>query len=48
MLGPLSPTTNGGAPEQAIAALISFCLRAIGATPTIEDTNETEPSHVDA
>ena len=48
MLGPLSPTTNGGAPEQAIAALISFCLRAIGAAPTIEDTNETEPSHVDA
>jgi AcrR family transcriptional regulator len=47
MLGPLSPTTNGGDPEQAIAALISFCLRAIGATPTIEDTNETEPSHVD-
>ena len=47
MLGPLSPTTNGGDPEQAIAALISFCRRAIGAAPTIEDTNETEPSHVD-
>jgi AcrR family transcriptional regulator len=46
MLGPLSPTTNGGDPEQAIAVLISFCGRAIGAAPTIEH-NETESSHVD-
>jgi Tetracyclin repressor-like, C-terminal domain len=49
MLGPLSPTTNGGDPEPAIASLISFCTRAIGAAPPrSEDTNETEPSHVDA
>ena len=49
MLGPLSPTTNGGDPEPAIASLISFCTRAIGAAPPrSEDTNETEPIHVDA
>lgn len=30
MLGPLSPTTNGGDPEALIASLISFCTRAIG------------------
>jgi AcrR family transcriptional regulator len=30
MLGPLSPTTNGGDPETLIASLINFCTRAIG------------------
>ena len=30
MLGPLSPTTNGGDPEALIASLIIFCTRAIG------------------
>jgi AcrR family transcriptional regulator len=30
MLGPLSPTTNGGDPEALIASLINFCTRAIG------------------
>jgi AcrR family transcriptional regulator len=30
MLGPLSPTTNGGDPEALIASLIDFCTRAIG------------------
>jgi AcrR family transcriptional regulator len=39
MVGPLSPTANGGDPEAAIASLVSFCTRAIG-------TKET--AHVDA
>jgi AcrR family transcriptional regulator len=30
MLGPLSPTSNGGDPEELIASLIEFCTRAIG------------------
>jgi AcrR family transcriptional regulator len=30
MLGPLSPTENGGDPEALIASLINFCTRAIG------------------
>jgi AcrR family transcriptional regulator len=30
MLGPLSPTSNGGDPDDAIASLIDFCTRAIG------------------
>jgi AcrR family transcriptional regulator len=30
MLGPLSPTDNGGDPEALIASLINFCTRAIG------------------
>jgi AcrR family transcriptional regulator len=30
MLGPLSPTSNGGDPEALIASLIDFCTRAIG------------------
>jgi AcrR family transcriptional regulator len=30
MLGPLSPTANGGDPEALIASLIDFCTRAIG------------------
>jgi len=37
MLGPLSPTANGGDPELLIASLIEFCTRAIG----------EEPAHVD-
>jgi len=37
MLGPLSPTANGGDPEALIASLIAFCTRAIG----------EEPAHVD-
>src|SRR5215204_2405177 len=37
MVGPLSPTTNGGDPEALIASLINFCTRAIG----------EEPAHVD-
>src|SRR3954452_23867696 len=37
MLGPLSPTTNGGDPEDLSASLIEFCIRAIG----------EEPAHVD-
>jgi AcrR family transcriptional regulator len=37
MLGPLSPTANGGDPEALIASLINFCTRAIG----------EEPGHVD-
>ncbi|MBM3666489.1 MAG: TetR/AcrR family transcriptional regulator [Actinobacteria bacterium] len=38
MVGPLSPTANGGDPEAAIAPLVNFCQRAIG----------TEPAHVHA
>ncbi len=30
MLGPLSPTANGGDPELLIASLTSFCTRSIG------------------
>jgi AcrR family transcriptional regulator len=49
MIGPLSPTANGGDPEATIAALISFCIRAIGADPrSVAHINETEPTHVDA
>jgi AcrR family transcriptional regulator len=33
MLGPLSPTANGGDPEALIASLINFCIRAIGEEP---------------
>jgi AcrR family transcriptional regulator len=33
MLGPLSPTTNGGDPEALIVSLITFCTRAIGEEP---------------
>jgi AcrR family transcriptional regulator len=33
MLGPLSPTANGGDPEALIASLINFCTRAIGEEP---------------
>jgi AcrR family transcriptional regulator len=33
MLGPLSPTANGGDPEALIASLINFCTRAIGKEP---------------
>jgi AcrR family transcriptional regulator len=37
MVGPLSPTDNGGSPDALIASLINFCTRAIG----------EEPAHVD-
>jgi AcrR family transcriptional regulator len=37
MVGPLSPTSNGGDPDAVIASLINFCTRAIG----------EEPAHVD-
>jgi AcrR family transcriptional regulator len=37
MVGPLSPTANGGDPDALIASLINFCTRAIG----------EEPAHVD-
>jgi AcrR family transcriptional regulator len=30
MLGPLSPSANGGDPDALIASLINFCTRAIG------------------
>lgn len=30
MIGPLSPTSNGGDPDELIASLIDFCTRAIG------------------
>jgi AcrR family transcriptional regulator len=33
MLGPLSPTANGGDPEALIASLIQFCTRSIGEEP---------------
>jgi AcrR family transcriptional regulator len=34
LVGPLSPTANGGDPEQMIASLVNFCIRAIGEEPT--------------
>jgi AcrR family transcriptional regulator len=37
MVGPLSPTSNGGTPDAVITSLINFCTRAIG----------EEPAHVD-
>lgn len=33
LVGPLSPTANGGDPEAMIASLINFCTRAIGEEP---------------
>jgi AcrR family transcriptional regulator len=33
LVGPLSPASNGGDPEAAIASLVSFCTRAIGMEP---------------
>ena len=42
LVGPLSPTANGGDPEQMIASLVNFCTRAIGAgrtSPTKESLN---------
>ena len=38
LVGPLSPSANGGDPEAAIASLVNFCTRAIG----------MEPAHVNA
>jgi AcrR family transcriptional regulator len=37
MLGPLSPTANGGDPDTLIASLINFCTRAIGEEPSYVD-----------
>jgi hypothetical protein len=34
MVGPLSPTSNGGDPDAVIASLINFCTRAIGEEPS--------------
>ena len=33
LVGPLSPSANGGDPEAAIASLVAFCTRAIGMEP---------------
>jgi AcrR family transcriptional regulator len=33
MIGPLSPTSNGGDPDAVVASLINFCTRAIGEEP---------------
>jgi AcrR family transcriptional regulator len=33
MVGPLSPTSNGGDPQAVIASMITFCTRAIGEEP---------------
>jgi AcrR family transcriptional regulator len=35
LVGPLSPAANGGDPEAVIAALIDFCMRAIGKEPAL-------------
>ena len=35
LVGPLSPTANGGDPEAVIASLVSFCMRAIGKEPAL-------------
>jgi AcrR family transcriptional regulator len=42
MVGPLSPTANGGDPEALIASLSNFCARAIGNVP------DKETAHVNA
>jgi AcrR family transcriptional regulator len=42
MVGPLSPTANGGDPEALIASLSNFCARAIGNAP------DKETAHVNA
>lgn len=34
LVGPLSPTANGGDPEASIASLVNFCTRAIGMEPS--------------
>jgi AcrR family transcriptional regulator len=33
MVGPLSPTANGGEGEATVAAIVNFCVRAIGKEP---------------
>jgi AcrR family transcriptional regulator len=38
MLGPLSPTANGGDPDALIASLINFCTRALGEEHARVDT----------
>src|SRR5262245_39603277 len=38
LVGPLSPTANGGDPEAAIDPLVSFCTRAIGMEPAHVNT----------
>jgi AcrR family transcriptional regulator len=49
LVGPLSPTAEGGDPEAAIAALVSFCIRAIGAGPVdATQPNRMENAHVNA
>jgi AcrR family transcriptional regulator len=47
MVGPLSPTANGGDPEAVIASLIDFCTRAIGTAAERTTIEEREPAHVD-
>src|ERR1700754_1714657 len=37
MVGPLSPTANGGDPDALIASLINLCTRAIGEEPADVD-----------
>lgn len=45
LVGPLSPTANGGDPELMIASLVDFCTRATGAGRA---TEIEEPAHVNA
>ena len=37
LVGPLSPTANGGDPDSVVTALIEFCMRAIGKEPALVD-----------
>ena len=43
LVGPLSPTANGGDPESMIASLVDYCTRAIGAG---RPTQTKEPTRV--
>jgi AcrR family transcriptional regulator len=47
LVGPLSPTANGGDPEPMVNSLVDFCIRAIG-TNTLKATQrqKTEGPHV--
>jgi AcrR family transcriptional regulator len=45
LVGPLSPTANGGDPQEMISSLTDFCTRAIGAG---QSAGTKEPAHVNA
>lgn len=48
LVGPLSPSANGGDPEAAIASLVSFCTRAVGSAGAETHSEEGKRPHVNA